>query len=123
MIDKAQNKLEWIMKRIPLDTIQEEYVGFMLNQQEQMISLLSAHLYACRAHLSSANIIELERVLDEAIEDIELHEKKKPTDKIEDCRYFDPAQGRGLCVNGRKYTTLLSPRTKCPGICVLFDKK
>jgi len=123
LLEGAQNKLEWIQKRVPLDTMQEEYVGFMLNQQEQMIALLSAHLYACRGHLFSNDMVGLERVLDKANGDMKLHEMKKPTDKIDDCKHYDPAQGRGLCLHTRRYFSSLSPRTKCPGVCNFFDKK
>ena len=123
MLDKAKDKLEWIKKRAPLNTMQDEYVGFMLNQQEQMISLLSAHILACRGHLYTGNFAELERLLDKAVEDIERTGKRKPTHTFRDCKYCDPAQGRNLCVNNRRYVTKLSRRKKCNEICIFFDKR
>jgi hypothetical protein len=123
LLEGAQNKLEWIQKRVPLDTMQEEYVGFMLNQQEQMITLLSAHLHACRGCLFTGDMVSLEKFLDKVIGDMKVNEKKKPADSFKDCKYCDPAQGRNLCVNNRKYVTRLSRRKKCKEICIYFDKK
>lgn len=46
ILNEAQDRLEWIDKRAGLSDTQKEYVGFMLNEQEKFISLLSAHIYA-----------------------------------------------------------------------------
>lgn len=40
----AKNRLEWIKKRVELSDLQEDIVGFMLNQQEQIIISLTNKL-------------------------------------------------------------------------------
>jgi len=72
-LDITKSQLEWIEKRTPLDDMQREYVGFILNEQAKLVCLLSGHIYAARASVSMENdgTDEVEFFLDAAIEDIE----------------------------------------------------
>ena len=70
MLDETKNKLEWIAKRVPLDDMQEEYVGFILNEQEKMVKLLSAHIYAISAQLYIDAPHEARHFINKAIADI-----------------------------------------------------
>ena len=71
MLESTKNKLGWIKKRVELSDTQEEYVGFMVDQQERLINLLSAHIYAARGSLSMDDEPNVQYFLDEAIKDIE----------------------------------------------------
>ena len=72
-LDITKSQLEWIEKRAPLDEMQREYVGIILNEQAKFVCLLSGHIYAARASVSMDNDTteQAQFFLDAAIEDIE----------------------------------------------------
>ena len=76
ILKTTKDKVEWITKRVPLDDMQEEYVTFMLNEQERFITLLSAHIYAASGSLNIGENKELEFFLSEGRKAIEEREGK-----------------------------------------------
>ena len=125
LLTEAQHKLEWITKRVPLDDMQEEYVGFIINQQQKMICLLSAHIYAMKGCMCMNELAQVNEFLDEAIKDIERNtgDKVFPDKVREDCKHYDCAQGRHLCCNDRLYVSMTDNRRTCDNVCIYFDEK
>ena len=119
-LEDTQNKLEWIEKRVPLDDMQREYVGFILNEQVKMTKLFSAHIFAARAHTHLADLPKLGERLDRAIADIGLSEGFNAEDEREDCKHYDEAQGKNYCLNPR--CTWVGEKKSCKGVCIYFEK-
>lgn len=122
MLEETKNKLEWIKKRVPLNDMQEEYVGFIMNEQEKMIALLSGHIYATRAHMAMPNNIpEAINLLTDAIADIERNKKIKSEHTVNQCRFYDEAQGKNFCTNPRILGH--GKKKSCKGVCIYFEEK
>lgn len=79
ILKESTNKLEWIKKRVPLDDLQEEYVGFILNEQQRMITLLSAHIYAASGCLAINDVEQAKYFLEAGRNDIEGKPQKHDT--------------------------------------------